>query len=587
MAQLRRADGTAVDEATAQRWFPDQRPPPESGCFEIGIALAGAVSGGAYAAGVLDFLFEALDAWEAAQAAEAALPAAQRRLPGHRVRIPAMTGASAGSINGAIAAVVATRRFAAARYTAFGGERPRETLDNPFYRTWVQRIDLAPLLDTDDLAGQTGAPSLLNSRVLGRIADELLDETRTGGDTPFARRWLGPHWRLGFTLTNLDGVVYPWDFNFAPQRQQHLMRLHGDVRSFAVPVTAAVPAEAYPPDVCVLPPTLPAASRSLSPPWQDLAQTALGSAAFPAVLASRTLSRPADDYRWRFTGHVGDDWLQASAVVGDPYSFTCVDGGAIDNEPFEQVHAVLAGSRGQNPRSGEAANRAILLLDPFNDDVKPQTIQPGLAQRLIALFSALLFQARFDGRNVALASDDRIYSRYLVAPSRHAPADGFALAASGLGAFLGFFSEAYRHHDFFLGRANAQRFLRDYFTLPPTNPLIAGHWSAAALANPAFRSRGNSRSGECQIIPLVDGLDTDLPLPQWPKGALDLAARDAISDRIDARIKALLPLLIAEAPVPGWLRFTIRTLFGGALRSRLRSAIRSRIDAAVSRVDLG
>ncbi len=32
--------------------------------FEIGLTMAGAVSAGAYSGGVLDFLLQALDAWE-------------------------------------------------------------------------------------------------------------------------------------------------------------------------------------------------------------------------------------------------------------------------------------------------------------------------------------------------------------------------------------------------------------------------------------------------------------------------------------------------------------------------------------------
>jgi hypothetical protein len=32
--------------------------------FELGICMAGAVSAGAYTAGVMDFLIEALDTWE-------------------------------------------------------------------------------------------------------------------------------------------------------------------------------------------------------------------------------------------------------------------------------------------------------------------------------------------------------------------------------------------------------------------------------------------------------------------------------------------------------------------------------------------
>ena len=63
--------------------------------FDIALVMAGAVSAGAYTAGVLDFLVEALTAFEAEKA----------RQPGTypwRVRIRVISGASAGAIVGAI-----------------------------------------------------------------------------------------------------------------------------------------------------------------------------------------------------------------------------------------------------------------------------------------------------------------------------------------------------------------------------------------------------------------------------------------------------------------------------------------------------
>jgi hypothetical protein len=44
-----------------------ESPPPDK-TFDIGLVLAGAISAGAYSAGVVDFLIEALDAWEDAKA---------------------------------------------------------------------------------------------------------------------------------------------------------------------------------------------------------------------------------------------------------------------------------------------------------------------------------------------------------------------------------------------------------------------------------------------------------------------------------------------------------------------------------------
>ena len=63
--------------------------------FELGLVMAGAISAGAYTAGVLDFLFEALDAYE-----DAKLNPGWDG-PTHAVRVPVMTGASAGGMTSA------------------------------------------------------------------------------------------------------------------------------------------------------------------------------------------------------------------------------------------------------------------------------------------------------------------------------------------------------------------------------------------------------------------------------------------------------------------------------------------------------
>ena len=68
--------------------------------FQIGLTMSGAISAGAYTAGVLDFLIEALDAWEDARNGPDA-----DTVPGHRVGIKVMSGASAGAITAAICAI--------------------------------------------------------------------------------------------------------------------------------------------------------------------------------------------------------------------------------------------------------------------------------------------------------------------------------------------------------------------------------------------------------------------------------------------------------------------------------------------------
>jgi len=72
--------------------------------FKLGINMAGAISAGAYTAGVLDFLTEALDEWHKAKAQGETVPA-------HDVSIEVISGASAGGMCAAISAVLLHERF--------------------------------------------------------------------------------------------------------------------------------------------------------------------------------------------------------------------------------------------------------------------------------------------------------------------------------------------------------------------------------------------------------------------------------------------------------------------------------------------
>ena len=63
---------------------------PPAPTFEIGLVMAGAASAGAYTAGVVDFLIEALQAWEDAKAT------GDPRSPTTRSRSSVAAGTSAG-----------------------------------------------------------------------------------------------------------------------------------------------------------------------------------------------------------------------------------------------------------------------------------------------------------------------------------------------------------------------------------------------------------------------------------------------------------------------------------------------------------
>jgi hypothetical protein len=188
------------------------------------------------------------------------------------------------------------------------------------------------------------------------------------------------------------------------------------------------------------------------------------------------------------------------------------------------------------------------MIDPFSDAGGPFELSDPRLQAVGArLFTAFKQQTRFSQLDLSLAEANDVYSRFMIAPSRGDKKGKSAIASGGLGGFLGFFDESFRHHDFLLGRANCQRFLRDWFVLPKDNRLFkSGRWSEATLNDPTFQSR--KRPEHLQIIPLVDGLDQDLELADWPAGTFSgySELQGKIESRVDAVSKALRDDLLAD-----------------------------------------
>ena len=126
----------------ATQWTPKQW--EDDGTFHIGINMAGAVSAGAYTAGVLDFLTEALEQWYAAKEAD------NPKVPMHDVSIDVFSGASAGGMCAAIASVMLQGNFDHINDTSVQGT------NNKFYEGWVNKIDIQWLLRTTISGRQAG-----------------------------------------------------------------------------------------------------------------------------------------------------------------------------------------------------------------------------------------------------------------------------------------------------------------------------------------------------------------------------------------------------------------------------------------------
>jgi len=555
-----------VEPADFHRWYPREIPPVDN-TFEIGLVMAGAVSAGAYTAGVLDYLFESLDRWYRERREDASLPR-------HEVKLRVMTGSSAGGINAALAAAALRYRF-----PHIHDDGSLQGSANPFFDPWVNRIDIRDLLDTADI--DSGAPltALLNCRQLDAIAERSMGFV---GDPlqPGERDWLADPFQVQLTYSNLQGVPY-WIRFQGESGLPHEVVLHQDYLSFGVPVRHDADPGQFPPDVIRLPRQRGSEDRA----WASLGRAALATSAFPIALQPREIWRSTTDYEYRFA-YLGENDRRIyarpwPAGASQPARAVVVDGGALNNEPFDLAHRVLAGRQGKNPRRGVEAHRALLMIDPLSDArAADPTLSDALSQVPVQLLKAFMNQSRFKQIDLTLAEADDVYSRFLVAPSRHPFVGRKALASGELGAFLGFFHRRFRQHDFLLGRYNCHFFLKNWFVLPGDNPLFRER-------PPAERFQSRRRPDHYQIVPV---LADDPPLPAWPTDALD--GYDDLAGPLERRLDALYPALREQffdrLKLGGFQRWAGRSylwpLWRVVLRPQLRDALEKALDGAAREI---
>lgn len=489
--------------------------------FQIGLVGAGAVSAGAYTAGVIDFLVYALDAWYTGKQ--------NSGTPPHDVELAVFSGASAGGMTAALAVgYLASDQPPIASETDAAVKKGQ----NKLFDAWVERIDITHLLGTQDLQDeQSGVSSLLDSSILSNIADEALDVT----PRPKRRAYVADNFEVLLTVTNLRGVPYEIALAGSPSAR-HTMTMHADYVHFRLNDTGENG----------LTDRYAMAWRDLAVPRhavkEKLKLSAIASGAFPLGLAARTLSHllpggGQPDYfssrKWPKStpfsephqcvthGPINASW--GSIQHEYQYDFACVDGGVMDNEPLELARQVITQSGKPNRREGRSADRALLLIDPFPSkttfDPKYQAATPDLFAGLGSLLSALINQARFKPAELLLAADEDVYSRFMIAPQRGNSVH--ALACGSLGGFGGFLRREFRAHDYFLGRRNAQKFLSDHFALPEKNPLFADWSDDMKNAHCVRDGTGKPLLNEenqrfLPIVPLVDQAAIACAKPRWP-----------------------------------------------------------------------
>lgn len=557
--------------------------------FKIAINMAGAVSAGAYTAGVLDFLMEALEEWHKAKdayqsyLAQQTGAAASTPVPLHRVTVEAFSGASAGGMCAAIAAVMVNQEFVHIKT----GDEIDTT--NTFYECWVNKIDISELLKTQDIDGKT-LPSLLDCTIIDEIADRALLPG------PLVERpYISENLTLFLTLSNIRGVPYKL-YNDPNPKTEEFIAYYGDFVCFETTRTGS---KATTPLAKALPLGAPAEGA-----WSLLKDAAKATGAFPVFLAPRVLTRETADYRsprWRSLCN-GDNEEQSVVPafgpdIAETWQTLNIDGGVIDNNPFQLAHDFLAShnplAKGscRNPRSPTKANCAVITIAPFpaqeqfDPDFDP-TESATIGAVLKRLVSALISQSRFLGESLEVLTSSASFSRFVIAPSDPDRPEKDALQCGALAAFGGFFERDFRKHDFLLGRYNCQKFLMTHFCLPATNPIIASglmqageeaenikkHWRVSPLQE-GLPFRGTW----LPIIPLCGTAAEKLNAPDC--GALSPASVSKAASHIIQRARAIIPLLGFEIPWP--LRATIRTLLSWPANVLIKRKVRKALTRAM------
>jgi predicted acylesterase/phospholipase RssA len=532
--------------------------------FKLGINMAGAISAGAYTAGVLDFLTEALDAWYQAKTQKEFVPL-------HDISIEVFTGASAGGMCAAISAILLQDDFDHISDTS------RTGTNNRFYESWVNMIDMQALLKTDDLKEPSSTVvSLLDSSIIDTIAGYAL--TR-GKPLDIPRRYVSPNLALFLSLTNLRGVPYSLN-GVAPASVEQTTFFYGDRIRFEINDDRTVQDPA--PNANVIDLTKPNTESA----WNILRTSAIATGAFPVFLKPRVLLRGKSDYTpplWESMSSAAQSTpppLSPTFPVGlaDPFETLNVDGGVTNNDPYNYAHDYLASlapsiSGADLPSEAHRVDRAVLSIAPFpTTDVYSAKYDTGsnssVLRALPRLFSALISQSRFFGESLSKVMAGTSFSNFIVAPSddqlvqkdvtgrlggKSLPP---ALQCASLGAFGGFFERGFRAHDYALGRRNCQKFLRDHFILPADNPIIrAGlpnDQAAREQLIQQFRRPAPSGQPEADWLPIIPlcAVNVLTPMSSVPRVQMDRKKLNLIVRLILRRFRAVVTALLD--PIPSW-----------------------------------
>jgi len=475
--------------------------------FHIGLCMAGAVSAGAYTAGVVDYLLSALDRWEQCRG--------HAGVPTHRVQLSVIGGASAGGMTGFLTAAAINQRS-----------------KNLFYKSWVtmQGDDmLGSLLDCSDLKEVGLFKSFLNGGFVNELASEAFSySSNHWNNTP---AYIHPQLKVFATLTNLEGFPYPISFNTDLKKQEHTMSVHYDYACFQLE-TPNQNSRGW------MPINLRTGLNA-----NTFKDAALATGAFPLGLPARTLKRPKyaiEENKW-----INQTGLGFNQKHFD-YQSVHVDGGLMNNEPFEKVRELLNELVLEETKQVNAFNSfdefksTVLMVDPFPGNLaEPFPLQQSVIDIAKHTIYAMMQQMKAKPAPIVDVLSKNKAGQFLIAPVRYAADESFvriegakAIACGSINGFSGFISQAFREHDYALGQYNCEQFLRNHFTIPiehlASHPIFSKGYNG--IDTTPYTS---TRSQSVQIIPVFG---EEKQPHRWPILNYDpiLSQKKAIRKRVAA-----------------------------------------------------
>lgn len=542
------------------------------GRIDIGLVLGGTVSAGAYTAGALDFLLQALAAYEAKRTSGDA------DAPSHQPVIAAASGSSGGGICAAQVAIAATRRQTPATDPA----NPPQAWQNPPYRMWTgAELSYEAFIDPSDLlTGPGPGPDRPLSVLNGEVRESFGNIAFVADFQAANPSYIADPLPIAVATTSLRGVPYSIRFltdksDGDPGIDRHGMRFHHDHRRFTWSRSGA----ARPGTVRLDPAQFPQSLADLpqAPGWRELRAAALATSAFPLVFPAYPLEKPRTDYADHLAdtaGAVAPDW---PAQGGPDHRFYAVDAGTVNNEPLELTRSALVGPGGSFAGSAHAVDKLLLMVDPLDGAALPEPSHQ-FFDLLGQVVGALVQNSRFKPSELLAARNESIFTRFLLTPTRVTQGGELAdqaLASNLLAAFFGFFHADLRRHDYFLGRWNAWRFLKDHFVLPTNHPAFAG-WT-----DPTFdvTKRVEGQVFACRpIVPLYGDAAPEPARAPWPRVDPDLFTPQ-LKARTATRIAALAQHAAGSNPgqSPNLLLAAVMSVAKGEIANWIEASVKDAI----------